>query len=815
MQIKNYIILFLLVLTTNLQAQERQEILLEKNWKFSKGESSKAQEKDFSDQDWETVTIPHDWAIKGPFDRKNDLQVTQIVQNGEKIASEKTGRTGGLPYIGIGWYRTELPIAQFKPKNRAVLLFDGAMSEARIFVNGKEAIYWPYGYNAFHVDITHLIHPKEKNIVAVRLENKEQSSRWYPGAGLYRNVRLIITEDIHIPIWGTWITTPSVREGLAQVRLKTKIERPSGDERELTLLTEIFNPSGQLVSSETTRGNRDEISIDQQFRIPNPKLWSPEQPALYTAVSRLFDGKSLKDTYKTRFGIRTISFDEKMGFRLNGEQRKFKGVCNHHDLGPLGAAVNESALRRRLLLLKDLGCDAIRTAHNMPSPELVNLCDEIGIMLIVESFDEWKAPKMKNGYNRFFDDWAEKDIINMVHANRNHPSVILWSIGNEVPDQHTPEGIKIATRLQDICHREDPNRLVTIGMDQIDAVLENGFAAAIDVPGFNYKPLRYQEAYNKLPQGFLLGSETASTVSSRGSYHFPVKKGPDIIHTDNQSSSYDLEHCSWSQTPDDEFNAQDNFNFTLGEFVWTGFDYLGEPAPYESHWPSHSSYFGMLDLAGIPKDRYYLYRSRWNTKEQTLHVLPHWTWPGREGEVTPVYCYTSYPAAELFVNGKSMGIRRKETSGIQSRYRLQWNNVRYTPGNIKVVALDSLGKPVALKEIKTAGKPHHIKLTPDRNTLKANEKDLSFITAQVVDKNGNLCPNANNTLSVEIHGSASFKNIANGDPTSLESFQEPQMKVFNGMLVITVQSGSQQGTALLTIKSKDLKSAKLNLTINK
>ncbi len=844
MHIRNYITPLLLVLALNnlqllaqvpaqaqpemeaqLQAQVRQDILLEKNWKFTKGDPSGASGIGFDDRSWEKVTVPHDWAIKGPFSKTNDLQTVQVVQNGEKVASEKTGRTGGLPYVGVGWYRTTLPLQNWKPQQRVFLLFDGAMSQSRVFVNGKEASFWPYGYNAFQAEITHLLKKPEGNNIAVRLENQDQSSRWYPGAGLYRNVHLIITSDIHIPVWGTWVTTPSVRKDLAQVRLRTTIDIPSvnekvtgtekvaGTEKTLRLHTEILNPSAQVVSSLTTYKSDKSAIADQHFTIPNPVLWSPEHPALYTAVSSLYDGDKLIDKYTTRFGIRSISFDENLDFRLNGEQRKFKGVCNHHDLGPLGAALNVSALRRRLLLLKDMGCDAIRTAHNMPSPELVNLCDELGIMLIVESFDEWKAPKMKNGYHQFFDEWAEKDIVNMVHANRNHPSVVLWSIGNEVPDQRTKDGQAIASWLQDICHREDPTRLVTLGMDQIDAVLKNGFAAVLDVPGFNYKPSRYKEAYDQLPQGFLLGSETASTVSSRGTYHFPVKKGPDMIHPDNQSSSYDLEYCAWSQTPEDEFIAQDDNRFTLGEFVWTGFDYLGEPSPYESNWPSHSSYFGILDLAGIPKDRFYLYRSRWNTKANTLHLLPHWTWPGREGEITPVFCYTSYPAAELFVNGKSMGIKHRKNTGIQERYRLMWNDVRYSPGTIKVVALDSLGKAVAEQEIRTAGKPHHIELIADRNTLQSNGKDLAFITAQVVDAKGNLCPHASNELLVSLEGNASFKTIANGDPTSLELFHEPHMKAFNGMLVITAQSGRQEGSAKLIVKSKGIKSANINLYI--
>ena len=814
MRIPGYFLIFLLFLTTSLSAQQRKEFYLNKGWKFAKGDFQQAAANDFNDKSWEQVVVPHDWAIKGPFDRNNDLQVVRIVQNGEKVASEKTGRTGGLPYIGIGWYRLDLPLQQLKSGERVFLKFDGAMSNAQVFVNGKEVTHWPYGYNAFHAEVTDLLKQGTTNKLAVRLENKEQSSRWYPGAGLYRNVHLIITQDVHIPIWGTYLTTPSVRKELASVRLQTKIAGlKEGEKANIKLETDILDANGKVVISKATSDNLKRESIDQHFLVKNPQLWSPESPVLYKAVSKLYKDGVLKDTYETTFGIRTIMFNAENGFTLNGVKRKFQGVCNHHDLGPLGAAENEAALRRRLLMLKDMGADAIRTAHNMPSPELVKLCDELGIMLIVESFDEWKAPKMKNGYNQLFDQWVEKDLINMIHANRNSPSVILWSIGNEVPDQGTPNGVEIAARLQDICHREDPTRLVTVGMDKIDAVLKNGFAAVLDLPGFNYKPSRYAEAYKVLPQGFILGSETASTVSSRGVYKFPVKTGPDLIYPDNQSSSYDMEHCAWSQTPDDEFIAQDKLDYTIGEFVWTGFDYLGEPAPYESHWPSHSSYFGIIDLAGIPKDRYYLYRSRWNTKEKTLHLLPHWTWPGREGEITPVFCYTNYPAAELFVNGKSMGVKKKDDSDLFGRNRLMWNNVKYEPGNIKVVALDSSGNPVKEQVIKTAGKAHKIILEADRRILKADGKDLAFITATIVDANGNICPHADNELLANVKGNLTFKTIANGDPTNLQLFHEPHMKVFSGKLVITVQSSELKGKGELTVSAKGLASAKIDFKI--
>ncbi len=806
---------FLLFLATfQLSAQSiRKEYILDKNWKFKKGDYPEAIEARFNDLKWETVSVPHDWAIKGPFDGNNDLQKVKIEQNMEKDESVKSGRTGGLPFVGMGWYRLKFMVPGFLPGKKAILQFDGAMSHARVYINGKEAGYWPYGYNSFYFDVTSLLNPAgEVNTLAVRLENFSQSSRWYPGAGIYRNVHLFVTEDVHIPVWGTYVTTPVINKEFARVNLKTRVEAAAAKYSDLHLETEIRNSQGTVVATvKSGLGETDGLQFDQNLVVKSPSLWSPETPVLYTAVSRLYQGTTLKDEYKTRFGIRSIKYEAGKGFSLNGEVRKFKGVCNHHDLGPLGAAVNVSALRRQLSLLKDMGCDAIRTSHNMPAPELVALCDEMGFMMMVESFDEWKTPKVKNGYSAYFDEWAEKDLINMIHRDRNSPSVVMWSIGNEVPDQSAEGGNKIAKMLQDICHREDPTRPVTVGMDRINDALTKNFAAILDVPGFNYKPTWYEKANNALPQGFILGTETASTVSSRGVYKFPVEFQKMKQYDDNQSSSYDFEYCNWSQVPDDEFVKQDDLPFVIGEFVWTGFDYLGEPTPYDSKWPSHSSYFGIIDLAGIPKDRYFLYRSKWNTEKPTLHVLPHWTWPGREGQVTPVFCYTSYPSAELFVNGKSMGRQSKNKTNNQTRYRLMWNDVTYEPGTIKVVAYDEKGNQAASQEIKTAGKPHHIELTADRTELSADGKDLSFVTARVVDAEGNVCPDASNLLSFKGKGAGRYKAAANGDAASLELFHLPYMHAFKGMLVAVVESSEKDGEMQFRVSSKGLKPGLLTI----
>lgn len=467
--------------------------------------------------------------------------------------------------------------------------------------------------------------------------------------------------------------------------------------------------------------------------------------------------------------------------------------------------------------MKNMGANAIRTSHNMPAPELVEICDELGVMLMIEPFDDWSfRPKSPNGYGAFFNEWAEKDITNMVKRYRNNPSVVMWSIGNEVPSQWGPDGVSELTMLQNLVKSLDETRPVTCGMDQIGSVLDNGFAASLDIPGFNYKPQYYRLAYEKLPQKMILGSETASTVSSRGVYHFPVsfvKEHNAVLHNDHQSSSYDNETCDWSNTPDIDF-YMDEQPWVLGQFVWTGFDYLGEPSPYDTDaWPSHSSVFGIVDLASLPKDRYFLYRSHWNKNDATLHILPHWNWKGREGQITPVFVYTSYPKAELFINGKSQGIREKNDSTLQTRYRLMWNETKYEPGELKVVAYDKNGKTAAEKIIRTAGKPHHIVLSTNRDTLGANGNDLAYITVQIADKDGNIIPTENRKIKFTVSGSGNFEASANGDPTSLLSFQEPEMNLFSGAATAIVRSGNESGDLIFTAKADGVKPASLTLKV--
>ena len=806
-------------------AQGRAETVLADDWQFSRDQQS-----------WQEVSVPHDWAISGPFDKKWDLQKVAIVQNGETEATEKSGRSGALPWIGKGFYKRTFTIpADFQ--GHAELLFDGAMAEPHVIVNGKEAGFWAYGYNTFRVDVTDFANPGD-NTLEVNLQNLEESSRWYPGAGIYRPVKLILTDKCHIDDWSLVVRATNINDkGILRVEVEGKVVNvPPMTKPNVTTMAKVVmtTPDGEKVNSDDLR-LADDGSFHTNFFFKNAKLWSPETPYLYTVTAKVnrvnsnapqevYDGQSyeLLDSKTFKTGLRTVRVSREHGFQLNGQTRKIKGVCLHHDLGPLGAAVNKAALIRQIKMMKALGCDAIRTSHNMPSQWQMELCDSLGMMVMAESFDMWIYPKCKNGYARFFREWADKDITNLVKANRNHPSIVMWSIGNEIPEQWSEEGRQIAIRLQGLIHSLDPTRPVTQGMDRIDNALNSGFAQAMEVPGLNYRLHRYQNAIEHLPQGFLLGSETASTVSSRGVYYFPVTPTDKGVHPDGQCSGYDVEWCSWSNLPDDDWVWQDDKDWVIGEFVWTGFDYLGEPTPYDEYWPSRSSYFGICDLAGLPKDRYFLYRSHWNTTDHTIHLLPHWTWgKERRGEVTPVYCYTDYPSAELFVNGKSQGKKAKMNESKNEnmkednrldRYRLRWNEVKYEPGELKVVVYDEQGKQAGEKTIKTAGKPANLQLDlwtqHDASFLKADGDDLAFVTVSLTDAKGTLIPDADDQLTFEVTGAGRFEAVCNGDATSLESFTNPTMKLFKGQLVVVVRSSKQPGTITLKVKDANRKLTK-------
>ena len=766
-------------------SQPRRVINLTDGWQFSRDNNH-----------WESVSVPHDWAIAGPFDKKWDLQYVAIEQNGETEKSEKSGRSGALPWIGQGFYRTTVTIPD--GYSRATLMIDGAMSNARVKVGGKQLAYWPYGYNAFNVDIP-VSQTGNTFDIEVSLDNVEESSRWYPGGGIYRPVRLLLTGDNHFPVWQTYIRTLTASTEKAIVEVVAKAQGEKGN-----TIAVLRDHDGRVVAEASEDGVNDAVL---QLAVANPRLWSPESPYLYTlTLSRLVGGKKV-DEESHKVGIRTISVSKDGGFRLNGVSRKIKGVCLHHDLGPLGAAENKAAVIRQIKMMKAMGCDAIRTAHNMPSTLQMEVCDSLGMMVMAESFDMWIYPKCKNGYAKFFKEWADRDIENLVLHHRNHPSIVMWSIGNEIPEQWSKEGVEISRHLQSLCHRLDPSRPVTQGMDRAEAALKSGFAQVMDVPGFNYRVHKYEKNIAQLPQGFLLGSETASTVSSRGVYKFPVVVSDNAVYDDGQCSSYDTEYCSWSNLPDDDWRCQDDYPWVIGEFVWTGYDYLGEPTPYDTYWPSRSSYFGICDLAGLPKDRYYLYRSRWNTAAHTIHLLPHWTWPGREGELTPVYCYTDAPEAELFVNGKSQGRISKRQDSRLDRYRLRWNDVTYQPGELRVVAYNADGSVMGEQKVLTAGKPVALRMdvecpSSDHTTLKADGADLAFITVSLEDANGTFCPTLSDDITIEVTGEGVFEAACNGDATSLQSMRQPTMKLFSGKAVFVVRSTTQSGTIQVTATDK-------------
>ena len=794
-----------LALSTLSQAQSRKVINLP-SWDFSRDGKS-----------WQQVAVPHDWAISGPFDKKWDLQKVAIEQNGETEKTEKSGRSGALPWIGEGMYKLNWTAP--KGYQRAVLVFDGAMSQPVVTVNGKEAGKWAYGYNAFRIDITPFIQFGKKNLIEVHLNNVEESSRWYPGGGLYRPVTVELYGNENFSTWDTYVRTLKASKEKAELEVNALLQGKLGKSGKTVIA--LTDANGKKVAEQTINGATP--AIKTTLKVANPQLWSPESPYLYKVSLTRYEGKKVADVQLVKTGIRTISVSKQEGFQLNGVTRKIKGVCLHHDLGPLGAAENKAALIRQIKMMKQMGCDAIRTAHNMPSTLQMELCDSLGMMVMAESFDMWIYPKCKNGYAKFFKEWSDKDITNLVKHHRNHPSIIMWSIGNEIPEQWSQEGVEISRHLQQLCHQLDPSRPVTQGMDRAEDALKSGFAQVMDVPGFNYRVHKYYKNIEQLPQGFLLGSETASTVSSRGVYKFPVVVSDKATYPDGQCSSYDTEYCSWSNLPDDDWKMQDDYSWVIGEFVWTGYDYLGEPTPYDTYWPSRSSYFGICDLAGLPKDRYYMYRARWNDKQHTTHLLPHWNWKGREGEVTPVYCYTDGVEGELFVNGKSQGRVRKDKSSRLDRYRLRWNNVQYEPGEIRVVTYNQYGDKLGEDVRRTAGEPAQLNMVaecPDNvNTgiacmvegcevehgthLKADGNDLAFITVSLLDQDGNECPLADDELTFEVSGAGTFKAACNGDATSLEPFTLPQMKLFCGKLVVIVQSKKQKGD--ITIKVKDAK----------
>jgi beta-galactosidase len=810
---------------TPLRIAGARRISLDAGWRFHKGEAAGAEQQAFDDAAWKEVRLPHDWAIDGPFDKTQNPH------------------TGALPISGTGWYRKTFTLPASEKARVFTVVFDGAMSNASVWVNGHSLGTRPYGYSSFAFDLTPFLRfGSAPNVLAVRLTPEDQSSRWYPGAGIYRHVWLESTHPVHVPTWGTFVTTSDVSADSAHVSVRTEIAAPATEKREVTIESSVVDAAGAVVartrSAATLQGGATQ-AVSSTLSVSRPTLWDTEHPYLYTLVSELRIGPTVVDRYETPFGIRSIRFDREKGFLLNGRALKLRGVCDHHDLGALGAAVNRRAVERQLQILKGAGVNALRTSHNPPAPEVLEFCDRLGIVVMDEAFDMWRQPKVKNGYSKYYDEWSERDVRDFVRRDRNHPSVIMWSIGNEIPEQGSPDGWKEAKRLTDLFHEEDPTRPTTSAFNNPQEAIKNRLAEHVDIPGFNYRPWMYGRTLQEHPDWIVVGAETASCVSSRGVFHLPIEKY--AKHPSLQLTGYDVIAPPWAYCPEAEFLYQEKLPQVLGEFVWTGFDYLGEPTPYfdragaDADWPARSSYFGFVDLAGFPKDRYYLYQSEWTTTPM-VHVLPHWNWPGLEGQAIPVMAYTNADEVELFLNGKSLGrktkgaepvmlpVGRNVASGVgatdpglvhdgllSSRWRLGWQ-VPYVPGTLKAVAYKD-GRQVAMDEVKTAGAPARIRLVPDRAALRADGDDLSFITVRVEDRDGNLCPRADSLVKFSVTGTGTIEAVDNGNAASVEPFHGSERKAFAGLALLIVRSRpGEAGAIQVAATSEGLASATVTLS---
>ncbi|WP_303317232.1 beta-galactosidase GalB [Flavivirga abyssicola] len=812
------IFLCLAIFILSYSETQAQDINFNASWKFYNAEAEGAEAPKFNDSNWRNLNLPHDWAIEGPFDVKYNA------------------RSGGLPFHGTGWYRKHFKVDAEAQGKVVRIEFEGAMYNAHVWVNGQFIGNRPFGYIGFEYDISkHLKYDGSDNVIAVRLRPEDLSTRWYPGAGIYRSVWLKIDNKVHVGQWGTYITTPTVTKDLAVVQNETTVVNKSNVPVDAKVKHEYVSPEGKLVAS-----------IDEIISIPannsaksalfcsikNPQRWDTETPNLYHVITTVTTDGNVVDTYKSRIGLRSIRYT-KDGFFLNDKPVRFNGVCLHHDNGALGAAVYRRADERKLQIMKSMGVNAIRTSHNPPSRELLELCDELGLMVQDEAFDVWKMEKVPNGYNLFFDEWGERDLKDMIKRDRNHPSIVMWSIGNEIIEQKDKKnGWRVAKRLNEYCKETDPTRPTSAGFNHYSGPYDNNMAQQVDIAGMNYKPTHYVDVRNNYPEMPIVATETSSCTSSRGVYHLPIEKYK--THESKHVTSYDLIGPVWAYPPDVEFHFQEQNPHVMGEFIWTGFDYLGEPTPYggrdnstngywNDDWPSHSSYFGAVDLCGFPKDRFFLYQSQWTT-EPMIHLLPHWNWKGMEGEDIPVYCYTNCDSAELFVNGKSMGKKVKgkdltellvsfndyEGTTFQSKYRLSWN-VPYKAGNIKVVGYKD-GKPVQEEQIYTAGKPAKVSVSVDRKEINADGEDLAYVTVRIEDKNGNLCPMADNLVNFSVSGAGKLIAVDNGNQTSVESFQANHRKAFSGMCLAIIKSSKKAGQITLTAKSKSLKSSKITIT---
>jgi beta-galactosidase len=782
----------------------------------------------FDDSSWENISLPHDWAIKGPFFEEQNPEVG--------------GGMGRLPSHGVAWYRKKLEIPKSDEGKSIFLQVDGAMSYAMVWLNGNLVGGWPYGYNSWQLDLTPYLKFEEENQLAIRLDNPNHSARWYPGGGIYRNVWLIKTNPVHVAQWGTFVTTENVSAQSATVVFEVDIENYFSEEKEVEISSSIFelNPEGEISGKAVAEFPAEKIKIaggksekvKNTLELKNPRLWGPpptQQPNLYKIITTVSSGGNIVDHYETRFGIRSLEYDAGKGLIVNGEHIYLKGVNQHHDLGALGAAFNTRAAKRQLETLREMGCNAIRTAHNPPAPELLELTDRLGILVVNEIFDVWELKKTPHDFHLIFPEWHEQDIRAFIRRDRNCPSVIMWSYGNEVGEQYTgEEGAVLAKKLSGIVKDEDPSRLTTASMNFAKPHME--MPKVTDIISLNYQGegIRNADAYAHLqgirtspqypafhetfPDKVIVSSETASALSTRGTYLFPVfeeisapaNNGSGGDPVKQHVSAYELYTAPFGASADKVFASQDQHPYVAGEFVWTGWDYLGEPTPY---YGARSSYSGIIDLAGFKKDRFYLYLSRWRPKQPMAHILPHWNWPERIGKITPVHVFTSGDEAELFLNENSLGKKKKGPF----EYRLRWDDVQYDPGTLRIVAYKN-GEVWAENSVKTTGRPAKLQATTDRTNISADGKDLAFITVKVTDEEGLTVPVADNQISVSLAGPGKIIATDNGDPTDMTEFQSTERKAFSGLLLVVIQSKSgAPGTISLTAQSSGLKTAILEI----
>ena len=793
------LVILIMVCSTSF-ARPRETELFTANWRFHLGDVKNGQDPTLDDSQWRLLDLPHDWSIEGQFSKDNPA-----------------GVGGGALPGGIGWYRKTFVVSESKKDKLTFVQFDGVYRNSEVWINGNYVGKRPYGYSSFQHELTPFLkYGKEKNVLAVRVDNSAQpNSRWYSGSGIYRNVWLVTTEKIFVDHWGTFVTTPEVTAQAARVVVKTEVRNALGKDQPITLRTVLIDKNNNDVAS--TKSDmivpRDSVyEVIQNLTVKNPKLWSVDDPNLYQAATTVERGRKVSDKYATTFGVRIFKFDSAMGFFLNGKHLKILGVCDHHDLGCLGAAINTRALERQLEILKSMGCNGIRTSHNPPAPELLDLCDRMGFIVMDEAFDMWIKGKTQYDYHLDFAEWHKRDLEDMVLRDRNHPSIFIWSIGNEVVEQwdhNDTSGSVIARELADIIKGMDTTRPITANCN--DQSPENPIirSGALDLVGYSYG----QDLYHLFPATFqgrkLIGSETTSALETRGHYDMPsdsIRRWPTrwdkpltTGNPNNTCSSYDNCSTPWGATHEEAWSLVKKYDFVSGMFVWTGFDYLGEPTPYE--WPSRSSYFGIMDLAGFPKDAYYMYRSEW-TDRPVLHIFPHWNW--KKGQTIDVWAYTNCDEVELFLNGKSMGVRKKSGDELHLVWRLI-----YEPGTLKAVG--RRGNEVLTDEIKTAGPPAKIALKTDRKLISADGKDLSFITVQILDNQGTLVPDADNLVHFKISGEGRIAGVDNGSETDHDPFKADYRKTFNGRCLVVVQSTGKAGQTKLEAAADGLESSSVTI----